>query len=71
MIDAIECCLAFANAGVVVLRLAKLDQRPRVVIVALQAFELCHRALERLTLAHDFLSVLRDRSRGWGPQPSR
>ena len=63
MIDALKCSFAFAHTCFVVLGLAKLDQRQRVLVIALQALELGNGALERLTLAHDLLGVL-----GIGPE---
>ena len=60
-VDALQRGLALADARFIALGFAKLDQRQRVVVVALQTLEIIDRTLERLALAHDFLRVLRIR----------
>ena len=46
---------AFGDAGIIALGLAQLDQRHAIFKIALQRLVSCHRALQLLALAHDFL----------------
>ena len=57
MIKSREVGFPLRDAGLVALGFAQFDQRQTIVEFALHALEIAERALQRLALAHNFLSV--------------